>query len=114
MAMLRTLLIGAVAALGLMTGAAFAADDFAGTWQVKDTNGTPFEITLSEDGSASANRAGEGMKGTWKAEDGVAVISWEDDWTTKISKDGDGYKKTAYKGDTSGDPTNSSDATKVK
>jgi hypothetical protein len=108
-------LTGALAAAGLlaMTAAtAFAASEFEGSWMVKDTKGTPFEIVLGGDGKASADRAGEGMSGTWKDESGVAVITWGDGWTTKIEKSGSGYKKTAYKGDTGGAPTNTSDAVK--
>lgn len=90
------------------------ASPFEGVWKVKDTSGTPFEITLATDGTASANRAGEGMTGTWKDENGTAVISWSDGWTSKIAKEGDVYKKTAFEKDPSGAPTNTSDAEKVK
>jgi hypothetical protein len=110
---MTAVLVGA-AALAVTAVASFAASEFEGTWKVKDTSGTAFEITLTADGKASANRAGEGMSGTWKDEGGVAVISWKDGWTTKIAKEGDAYKKTAYKGDTGGEPTNTSDAEKVK
>ncbi|HEX9882093.1 MAG TPA: hypothetical protein VGA65_06260 [Hyphomicrobium sp.] len=101
-------------ALAMTAATSFAASEFAGTWKVKDTSGAPFEIVLAADGTASADRSGEGMSGTWTDEDGVAVIVWKDGWTTKIAKDGDSYKKTAYEGDASGDPTNTSDAEKVK
>jgi hypothetical protein len=87
---------------------------YEGTWKVKDTAGTPFEITLSSDGTSSADRAGEGMKGTWKEENGTAVVTWSDGWTTKIAKEGDVYKKMAYEKDPSAPPTNTSDAEKVK
>ena len=49
-----------------------------------------------------------------KEDGGAAVITWTTGWTTKIAKEGSGYKKTAYKGKPDGDPTNSSDAEKVK
>ena len=55
--------------------------------------GNPFEITLSEDGSAKGSRSGEGLSGTWKAEGDAAVITWESGWTTKITKQGDQFKK---------------------
>jgi hypothetical protein len=82
---------------------------------VKDTSGQPFEITLSSDGTAKATR-GEGMSGTWKQEGNTAVITWNTGWTTKITKQGNEYKKTAYrKGQAlDGPPTNSSDAEKAK
>ncbi len=103
------------AALALTLSAAFAASSFAGVWKVDDTNGKTFQITLSADGSAKANREGEGMTGTWKEENGAAVINWTTGWTTKIVKEANGYKKTAYdKGKPlDGPPTNSSKAEKV-
>ena len=81
----------------------------------RDTAGKPFEITLSADSKASASR-GEGMVGTWKEEGNAAVIKWNTGWTTKITKDGDHYKKAAFgKGQPlDGPPANTSDAEKVK
>jgi len=61
---------------------------------VKDTAGQPFEITLSVAGSEGDR--GEGMVGTWKEEGNTAVVTWNTGWTTKIAKEGDQYKKTAY------------------
>jgi len=83
--------------------------------EVKDTAGQPFEITLLGGGAAKASR-GEGMAGTWKEEGKTAVITWNTGWTTKIAKEGDQYKKTAYgKGQPlDGPPANSTDAQKVK
>ena len=92
-------LAGVVFAIVLMGGGAFAASPFEGKWKVQDTKGNPFEITLSDDGSAKGNRSGEGLSGTWKAEGDSAVISWDSGWTTKITKQGDQYKKTATEKD---------------
>lgn len=103
--------IAAAAALAISTGASFAEHHFIGTWKVKDTGGKDFQIVLAEDGSASADRSGEGLKGKWAEEGGAAVITWDTGWKTKITKDGDGYKKTAYEGDAE---KNSSAAEKVK
>jgi len=103
--------LAAAAAFALTMGASFAASEFAGAWKVKDTAGKDFQIMLSEDGSASADRSGEGLKGKWTEDGGAAVITWDTGWKTKIVKDGDGYKKTAYEGDTE---KNSSAAEKVK
>ena len=101
-----------VFAIVLMGGGAFAASPFEGKWKVQDTKGNPFEITLSDDGSAKGNRSGEGLSGTWKAEGDSAVISWDSGWTTKITKQGDQYKKTASeKGEAEGPAT---DAKKVE
>jgi hypothetical protein len=56
------------------------------------------------------------MVGTWKEEGNTAVVTWNTGWTTKIAKEGDQYKKTAYGKDQplDGPPTNSADAQKVK
>ena len=112
MATNKTMAMGVIAALALAlsTGAAFA-DHFVGTWKVKDSGGKDFQIVVAKDGSATADRSGEGMKGNW-AEDGDAItITWDTGWKTKIAKDGAGYKKTAYEGDTE---KSSSAAEKVK
>ncbi len=85
---------------------------FAGTWLVKDTSGDPFEITLFASGLAEANRASEGMSGTWVEEGPSAVITWDTGWTTKITRTGDAYVKTAYD-QTAAAPTNTSNAEKV-
>lgn len=101
--------------LAIMSVSASAAGDFEGVWTVKDTDGKPFEITLSADGSAKASR-GEGMVGTWKDDGSAAVITWNTGWTTKIMKDGNQYTKAAYgKGQlVDGKPVNTSDAEKAK
>jgi len=114
MATTRKLMLGAVAAaaaLAFTAGASFADHHFTGTWKVKDTAGSDFEIVLSDNGTASANRGGEGLNGKWSENDGVAVITWDTGWTTKIAKDGDSYKKTAFEGETE---KNSSAAEKVE
>jgi hypothetical protein len=93
-----------------------AKSDLAGTWKVTDTSGAPFEIVLTEDGNASANRSGEALTGTWTEDNGAAVITWSEGWTTKIAKEGDTYKKMAWDKGVSTDtpPTNTSDAEKTK
>ena len=72
--------------LAMLSISASAASVFEGVWTVKDTDGKPFEITLSADGSSKASR-GEGMVGTWKDDGSAAVITWNTGWTTKILKD---------------------------
>jgi hypothetical protein len=110
-----TVVLAALFALAVTACSGPTASDFAGKWKVADTAGTPFEITLSDNGSATGNRSGEVMEGTWKFDNGTAVINWKDGWTTKIAKDGDGYTKTAWnKGLRMNDPpTNTSSAEKV-
>ena len=55
------------------------------------------EITLMDDGKAAGSREGEDLTGTWKEEGDTAVIAWTTHWTTKLTKDGDKYSKTAFK-----------------
>ena len=55
-------------AIALTSATSLAASPFEGKWKVQDTKGNPFEITLSDDGSAKGDREGEGLAGTWKAE----------------------------------------------
>jgi hypothetical protein len=88
---------------------------FEGVWKVKDTAGQLFEITLSSGGAAKATR-GEGMIGTWKEEGDAAVITWDTGWTTKIIKEGNQYKKVAYRKGQALDaaPANSSEAERAK
>jgi hypothetical protein len=117
--MLRNTMRAAVTAacfIGMTSLASLAAGAFEGVWKVKDTAGQPFEITLSSDGVAKATRA-EGMTGTWKEESNAAVITWNTGWTTKITKEGNQYKKTAYRKGQALDapaPANSSDAERAK
>ena len=89
-------LAAAVFALGVTSLAGLAASPFEGTWKLADTKGNPFEVTLSADGSAKADRSGEKLTGKWKEENGSAVIDWSDKWTTEITKMGDVYSKKAY------------------
>jgi hypothetical protein len=111
----RAAIVGLAAALVMSPVASIAASEFEGVWNVKDTAGTRFEITLAENGAAKANR-GEAMSGTWKEEGKTAVIMWSTGWVTKIAKDGDHYRKTAYRKGQPLDsaPANSSDAVKIK
>ena len=90
------------------------AGQYEGSWLLKDTQGNPFEATLSKDGTASGTH-GDAMKhGTWKEKDGAVIIHWNTGWTTRIAKQGDKYVKTAFKpgAPLTGKPTNTSDAEK--
>jgi hypothetical protein len=100
-------------AIVMASFASLAASEFEGVWAVKDTNGKPFDITLSADGKATSTQE-KAMTGTWKEEGGAAVISWDTGWTTKIAKEGDKFVKTAFKkgAPLDGPPTNTSDAMK--
>ena len=67
--------LAGILAMGLV-GAASAASEFEGRWKVKDTKGHPFEIVLAADGKATAEHKDKPMSGTWKEENGAAVITW--------------------------------------
>jgi hypothetical protein len=69
--------LAALAFAMALSASAFAASEFEGKWQVKDTKGNPFEITLSPDGTAKGNRAEEGLNGTWKAVGNAVLITWD-------------------------------------
>ena len=84
-------------AIALTSAASFAASGFVGKWKTSDTEGKPFTIWLSDDGVAKGDRANEGLAGMWKEEGSAAVITWDSGWVTKITKDGDSYKKNAEK-----------------
>jgi hypothetical protein len=108
---------GAIAAWAvfLLPAAALAGSEFSGTWKVQDTSGAPFEITLTDAGEASATRSGEGMKGSWTEEGSAAVIKWDTGWTTKITKEGGSFTKTAFEqGKAVPKEGNTSPAEKVK
>jgi hypothetical protein len=90
--------------------AALAASPFEGTWSVKDTDGKAFDITLGADGIKATSTHPKEMTGTWTEEGGAAVVKWNSGWTTKIVKDGDSYKKEAFKAD--GSPASTSAAEK--
>jgi hypothetical protein len=77
-------ILAAIFAIGTTGVPCFAASQFEGKWNVADTAGKPFEITLSGNGKATASR-GEGMVGTWKEVGNPAVISWRTGWESKIT-----------------------------
>jgi len=111
--MSKTIVVLSVA-IAMNASTSLAAARFQGEWKVKDTAGKPFEITLSENGTAKATR-GEGMSGTWKEQGGAAIITWDTGWVTKIAKEGTRYKKTAFRKGQRLDsaPANSSEAEKT-
>ena len=93
-----TAVFAAIALAIVLTGASvLAAEGFVGKYKTADTEGKPFTIWLSDDGSAKGDRANEGLQGMWKEEGNAAVVTWDTEWTTKITKDGDKYVKTTLK-----------------
>jgi hypothetical protein len=53
------------------------------------------------------------MLSTWTADNKTAEIKWNTGWTTKISKSGQKFIKSAYKGDELV-PVNTSPAKKIR
>jgi hypothetical protein len=100
-------------ALLLLSGVAHAGSEFVGTWKLEGTTGEPFQITLSEGGHARGRYVDKELKGAWSEEDGAATVTWGTGWYTKIFKDGDGYKKSVFKGSLDTPAISTSTATKI-
>ncbi len=99
--------IVAAAILAIAVASCSGSSDsaYAGKYKTADTQGKEMTITLVKDGSAMGEREGESLKGTWKEDGGAAMVTWDETWSTKISKEGDKYMKTAYKdGKQDGEP----------
>jgi len=93
-----TVALAALSIALVMTSAmAFAASEFVGKWKTTDSQGKPFTIWLSDDGKAKGDlaRNNKGLAGMWKEEGNSVVITWDSNWTTTITKEGNSYKKTA-------------------
>ena len=98
--------LAVVAFAAVVSAGAVAASEFEGKWQVKDTKGKPFEITLSQDGTAKGNRTAEGLKGTWKAVGDAVLITWGLGMDHKNHEEGQHVQKTALQnGKPVGQPT---------
>lgn len=91
--------LGAIvaAALTLLSVGAGLTGDWAGTYVTEDTKGNAFKITLAPNDKASGEKDGHVLEGSWSMEGESVVIKWTTGWTTKITMDGDGYKKTAFR-----------------
>ena len=98
--------LAAVAFAAVVSAGVFAASEFEGKWQVKDTKGKPFEITLSQDGTAKGSRTEEALKGTWKAVGDAVLITWDLDGPRRSREKGNTFEKTALQnGKPVGQPT---------
>jgi hypothetical protein len=84
-------------AIAMAGAVAFAASGFVGKYKTTDSQGKPFTIWLSDDSKAKGDLAAnnKGLLGTWKEDGNSAVITWDSNWTTTLTKDGNSYKKTA-------------------
>lgn len=102
--------------VAVLTSTASFADDLAGKYLTEDTKGNAMNIVLAEDGKATGEKLGHVLTGKWTTEDGAAVIKWTTGWTTTLAKDGDRYKKMAYRAGTSMEdgPTHTGTAEKIK
>lgn len=102
--------------VAVLTSTASFADDFAGKYMTEDTKGNPMSIALTGDGKAIGEKLGHVLTGKWTNDGDVAVIKWDTGWTTKLAKDGDRYKKTAYRVGTSMEdgPTHTGIAEKIE
>lgn len=99
------MLVLALAGCDASTDSASEDSGFVGTYATKDTQGNPMTIMLGKEGTASGDRGGEKLDGSWKDDGSAVTVTWSDEWMTKITKDGDDYTKTAYKNGTQdGDP----------
>src|ERR1051325_101791 len=102
----------AVFALFIAVSTNVAAGEYEGSWIFDDSQGDPFEANLHRDGIASGTHGTGTKQGTWKEENGAAVIHWNTGWTTRIEKKDGKYAKEAFKPGTSltDAPTNTSEA----
>jgi hypothetical protein len=100
---------------GIASISTCVADDFQGTWKVKDSSGRPFDITLLADGKATSTMHPD-QTGSWKEQDSTVVITWSTGWSSKIESSDGHYRHTAYRPGQSlqGSPNNMSDAEKVR
>jgi len=92
-----SILAAAILAIALASCSAPSGSGWVGKYKTSDTQGNPMEITLSDDGTATGTRENENLTGSWKDGGDTVEITWGENWTTKLAKDGDKYTKTAYK-----------------
>ncbi|HUU24202.1 MAG TPA: hypothetical protein VMW68_01355 [Methyloceanibacter sp.] len=95
---IKSLKVGFAACLiAVLISSASFAGDWAGKYMTEDTKGNAFSITLADNGTAAGEKQGHALSGTWTDDGEAAVIKWDTGWMTKLSKDGDRYKKTAFR-----------------
>jgi ABC-type oligopeptide transport system substrate-binding subunit len=95
----------AILAIALASCSGSSDSGWVGKYETEDTQGKPMEITLSDGGTATGTRESETLTGSWKDGGATIEITWGENWSTKLTKDGDKYTKTAYKdGKQDGEP----------
>jgi hypothetical protein len=101
--------------IAVLSGSAAFAGDWTGNYMTEDTKGNAFRIMLSGDGKAAGEKDGHVLSGTWTNEGDAALINWDSGWTTKLSKNGDRYEKSAYRAgaSTQDHPTHTTGAEKT-
>jgi cytochrome c len=84
---------------------------WAGVWKLSSQDGTPYTVTLTDDGRAESDRREE-EKGFWIAEGDHVRIDWNDGWTDVLVGADKGFHRLAFAPDAprEGDPTFTSDA----
>src|SRR5262249_33923276 len=76
---------------GCVCGAtAFAESEFASKWPVQDSHGKSAVSGWHREGQSVRLKPG----GTWKAMCNAVLISWDSELTTKITKQGNTFRKT--------------------
>ena len=100
--------------------AAAVKSEFIGIWKVQDSKSRAFYITLTEDGKAasswtSAEDQRRNKTGTWVAEQGKVVVTWDNGWREVIEASAESFVKKAFspRAQLTDEPTNTSPASKV-
>lgn len=72
-----------------------AWEEYIGVWEVADSQGKTFRITLMAGGNAVSDW-GTREIGTWKVEGMKCICRWKDGWVDVLVKDELGYYKLGY------------------
>jgi len=70
-------------------------EEYIGNWRVADGQGKIFFITLHENGTSTSTWK-KGDKGTWKIEQGKAIVTWDSGWTDILYNEEGIFLKTSY------------------
>lgn len=100
--------------------AASVKSEFSGIWKVQDSKSRDFYITLSADGKAASSWTAaadlrRNQTGSWTAEAGKAVVTWDNGWREVIEASAGTFVKKAFspRAQLTDEPTNTSPAVKV-
>ena len=86
-----------VVTIALLHACGLFGSSWLGTWNVTDTQGGRYTITLMEDGKATAHGS-QNAFGMWSEEDGPAYIVWNTGWKAILFFDSESGKhmKSAF------------------